>query len=73
MPPGHGPAKSIAWQELERAAANGEDPVRKYHLAMAYVKAGDIKRGRATLQAALKVNPNLPEAKMAQEILEAAK
>jgi tetratricopeptide (TPR) repeat protein len=55
--------------ELERAAATPGDPVWKYHLAIAYAKAGDFPRGRATLRAALKQNPNLPEAKMAQEIL----
>jgi hypothetical protein len=35
---------------------------------MAYVKAGDRERGRATLAAALKSNPNLPEARMALEV-----
>ena len=63
----------MAVSELERAAANGEDPVRKYHLAMAYVKAGNLDRGRTTLQRALQLNPNLAEAKMAQQVVEAAK
>jgi tetratricopeptide (TPR) repeat protein len=55
---------------LERAASHqNADAVSKYHLAMAYAKAGDPKRGRVTLEAALKINPNLPEAKMAQELL----
>jgi hypothetical protein len=40
---------------------------------MAYAKAGDVTRGRSTLRAALKQNPNLPEAKAAQEILGEAK
>ena len=43
--------------------------VWKYHLAMAYAKAGNAARGRATLEAALKLNPNVPEAKIAQEIV----
>ncbi len=59
----------IAVKELERAALKGSNPTWKYHLAMAYARAGDLERGRASLQAALKLNPNLPEAKMAQEIV----
>jgi putative PEP-CTERM system TPR-repeat lipoprotein len=62
-----------AVSELQRAAASGGSLVSKYHLAMAYAKAGDVNRGRATLQAALKQNPGLPEAKMAQDALEAAR
>jgi Tfp pilus assembly protein PilF len=58
---------------LERAVAKQGDAVWKYHLAMAYAKAGDLDRGRSTLKAALKQNPNLPEAKAAQEIFGEAK
>ena len=58
-----------AVSELERATSKGNDPTWKYHLAMAYAKAGDFERGKASLQAALKLNPNLPEAKMAQVVL----
>jgi hypothetical protein len=36
---------------------------------MAYAKSGDVRRGRAILDAALKQNPNLPEAKTALEML----
>jgi len=36
---------------------------------MAYAKAGDLTNGKRTLDAALKQNPNLPEAKMAQEVV----
>jgi Tfp pilus assembly protein PilF len=35
---------------------------------MAYLKAGDPARGRQNLEAALKMNPNLPEAQMARQI-----
>jgi tetratricopeptide (TPR) repeat protein len=63
----------MAVSELERAAAKGGNAVWKYHLAMAYAKAGDLNRGRTTLNAALKVNPNIPEAKMAQQLLETGK
>jgi Tfp pilus assembly protein PilF len=57
---------------LERAGSNNTDRdnvVWKYHLAMAYSKAGKAARGRATLEAALKLNPNLPEAKIAQQMI----
>jgi len=57
---------------LERAGSNNTDKnnvVWKYHLAMAYSKAGDTARGQATLGAALKLNPNLPEAKMALQMI----
>ena len=59
----------MAVKELERAAATPGNAVWKYHLAMAYAKSGDIKRGRAVLRAALEKNPHLPEAKLAQEML----
>jgi tetratricopeptide (TPR) repeat protein len=55
---------------LERAAADkGGDVVWKYHLAMAYGKAGDLTRGRTILASALKINPNVPEAKQARDVL----
>jgi tetratricopeptide (TPR) repeat protein len=75
------PADTLGWvlyrrgvygaavKHLERAALHRDaNVVSKYHLAMAYVKAGDRERGRATLAAALKSNPNLPEARMALEV-----
>ena len=34
---------------------------------MAYLKAGDLKRGRQTFDAALKMDPNLPEAQTARQ------
>ncbi len=56
---------------LERASADkSADVVWKYHLAMAYVKAGDLERGRAALANALKLNPNVPEAKAARDMFE---
>jgi Tfp pilus assembly protein PilF len=57
-----------AIQYLERA--DKADVVTKYHLAMAYAKAGQTPRGQAILKEALKQDPNRPEAKMALEILE---
>jgi len=58
---------------LERAnSVKQQGAVWKYHLAMAYAKAGDVGRGRATFEDALKLNPRLPEAKIAQEIVRPA-
>jgi tetratricopeptide (TPR) repeat protein len=59
----------VALTQLERAAANDGNVVWKYHLAMAYAKAGDVRKGRAVLDAALKRNPSVPEAKVAKEML----
>ncbi len=56
---------------LEKAAAH-DRAVWKYHLAMAYAKAGDRQHSRTTLQAALRLNPNAPEAKLAQDIVGAS-
>lgn len=53
---------------LESALAKEPTPRRKYHLAMAYLKAGEEKTARRTLEAALKMDPALPEAKLAQDV-----
>jgi len=59
---------------LERATAHQakDNAIWKYHLAMAYAKAGNGARGQAVLEAALKANPNLPEAKIAQQVVGAS-
>jgi len=57
-----------AVQYLEPAAAQGP-AIRKYHLAMAYFKAGEKTRARMTLDAALRIDPNLPEAEMARQLI----
>jgi tetratricopeptide (TPR) repeat protein len=54
---------------LESAVKHQRTPLRVYHLSMAYAKAGDKTRGKETLALALKMNPNLPEAVMAQNVL----
>ena len=59
----------MAVSELERAAGAGGDAVCNYHLAMAYAKVGNLDRGKKAFQAALKQNPNLPEAKTARQML----
>ena len=61
---------SSAIEQLGVAASHTGNPVWKYHLAMAYAKAGDLQRGRSVLDEALKVNPNVPEAKAATAMLE---
>ena len=58
----------MAVTHLESATAREGTAVRKYHLAMAYLKAGDPARGRQTLEAALKLNPKLPEAQLAKQM-----
>lgn len=59
---------------LEKASANPDtrsaslSAIPKYHLAMAYAKLGERQRSRAMLEAALKIDAMLPEARMAQEV-----
>jgi tetratricopeptide (TPR) repeat protein len=57
----------LAVVHLEAATNKEGNAVREYHLAMAYLKAGKTGRGRQTLDAALKMNPNLPEAQAARQ------
>jgi len=59
---------TTAVTHLESANAKEGTARRKYHLAMAYLKAGDPKRGRQTLDAATKMDPNLPEAQAARQV-----
>jgi tetratricopeptide (TPR) repeat protein len=59
-----------AIKQLERAASKEGNVAWKYHLAMAYAKAGDANRARATLEVALKRDPSTSEAKMATKLLE---
>ena len=61
----------MAVSQLESATARGDSARREYHLAMAYLKAGDAVRGRKRLQLAMKLDPKLPEAKAAQQMFEA--
>ena len=61
----------LAVVHLETATAKGgagrNPAIREYYLAMAYLKDGKPDRGRQTLDAALKMNPNLPEAQTARQ------
>ena len=50
--------------------APGEDLARvQYHLAMAYLRTGNVNRGREVLNGALRTAPNLPEANLANQVL----
>jgi tetratricopeptide (TPR) repeat protein len=59
----------LAVKHLESAAAKKNAAVLKYHLAMAYAKAGNQQRARTTLEDALRVDPNVPEARAAKELV----
>lgn len=64
-----------ALTQLEDAAAkdgssaSSKAAIRKYHLAMTYLKLGDRDKGTKVLAAAVKINPKLPEAQMAYTVL----
>jgi tetratricopeptide (TPR) repeat protein len=63
---------SSAVKHLERAAGLKGSAVPKFHLAMAYVKAGDRERGRAAFEAARKQCPDIPEAEEARKLIQQA-
>lgn len=52
---------------LQAAAAKSGDLRKQYYLAAAYFRKGDQVRGQQVLSAALRKDPSLPEAKLAQE------
>jgi len=54
---------------LRNAAAKEGTARSKYHLAMAYLKTGDRRRGQQTLDEARKIDPNLPEATAALQVM----
>ena len=56
---------ALAVAHLEAAATRESTARHKYHLAMAYMKAGDPKRGRQALDEAFKIAPNLVEGQAA--------
>jgi tetratricopeptide (TPR) repeat protein len=49
----------VAVRHLRTAVAQGATPLHKYHLALAYLKAGDRAKGEPLLQAALQADPKL--------------
>lgn len=60
---------TAALQHLQKAASDGKNAVRQYHLSMAYVKVGDLERAQEYLTNGLKTDPNLPEAAMARQTI----
>jgi len=51
--------------------ADAPRAVERYHLAMAYFKAGDVVKGQTVLRSALKIDAKIPEALVAQEMARA--
>ena len=58
---------------LDSAIRRQDTARREYHLAMAHLKAGDRTRAGKALETALKMDPKLPEAQVAKEMLGVAK
>lgn len=55
---------------LEQSASRGDAVAeQKLHLALAYIKTGDMRRGRETLNAALRLDPKLLDAAAAMQML----
>jgi tetratricopeptide (TPR) repeat protein len=61
---------SLAVPHLEKAADKEPSARRKIHLALAYLKMGDQERGQRNLDAAVKLDPNIPEIKTARQLLD---
>jgi tetratricopeptide (TPR) repeat protein len=59
---------NMAIEYLKRAAKSNM-VVARYHLGVAYLKAGQVGTGRQVLDAALKTDPTLPEAQLAKKAL----
>jgi tetratricopeptide (TPR) repeat protein len=45
---------------LKKAVSKNPTPLRQYHLALSYIKSGEISLGQQTLLAAMQQDPNLP-------------
>jgi tetratricopeptide (TPR) repeat protein len=55
---------------LESAVTrSNQEAATRYHLAMAYFKAGNPQKAQQTLDAALRIDPRVPEARMARELM----
>jgi tetratricopeptide (TPR) repeat protein len=61
-------AQAVRSLELSLKRASG-DPVVHYHLGMAYVQAGDVDKGKASLQKALSMSPSFEGADEARKTL----
>jgi Flp pilus assembly protein TadD len=58
---------SSAAKELETLKAS-KNPVHQYHLAMAYIKSGQLAKGRTILENARTLDRNMAEAKIAMDL-----
>ena len=60
----------LAIRELEVSVReNPNDPLNRYHLGLAYKQDGEVDKAIESLRAALKLNPNFPEADAARQAL----
>ena len=59
---------SMAVKYLEAAVSKEPTGIRQSHLAIAYIKSGDRKRGLELIQTALKLDPKLAESPLFQEV-----
>jgi len=59
-----------AVKQFEEAVATGPSARRKFHLAMAYFKAGDTQHARLEMAEARKMDPAIPEALSAGQLIE---
>lgn len=59
----------LAVPHLETAVSKAGNARREFHLAMAYLKSGDEYKGVDAMQAGLKMDAAIPEAKMAQQVM----
>jgi len=67
----YGPALQHLQDAAKREGNNVMEgtAIRRYHLAMAYKKAGDGNNAAKILNVALKLDPNLPEARIASNMV----
>jgi tetratricopeptide (TPR) repeat protein len=61
-------SNAVTHLQASVSKSKGPGALQYYHLAMAYFKAGDHGKGKAALQSGLLKDPNLPEAKLAQQM-----
>ena len=60
---------SSAVQYLQSSVSQQATPIRAYHLAMAYARLGNRSRAEQAFETGHKLDPNLPEAQTARQML----
>ena len=61
----------MALDHLQSAASKADQSaVIHYHVAMAHLRLGNQEAAKRAIDAGLEIDPNLPEAKMAQQLYE---